>query len=321
MKKTLFTAILLFQCILMCGQKMVLIMQPRPNYNMPGGPDGKNYAAIIKTKETKKGIVTKSINFMKRYGFVPEDTKVDAIDESSSEVSYDVWLPLTQFYQEMMIYDANKLYCKLRFEFHDSNVMIVFQDLHNEILGIYAKEFTGIDQKYSDAFSDYRGEASGLTLQKTLIGKFLVHANLDPAERKEFRQKLDEYFSDKVKRTKTYEELVKNGEAKWLDAKGVVRQYTEFPVPGAKYMIKLLSEPGAENILLGITQKRWNKQVKEIFENLFRAFCLEVNGDIDGIAEDGNQTWAIVDGKLLPTDPKLQKTYIKKGLTFYSEEQ
>ena len=62
-------------------------------------------------------------------------------------------------------------------------------------------------------------------------------------------------------------------------------------------------------------------KVKEIFENLFRAFCLEVNGDIDGIAEDGNQTWAIVDGKLLPTDPKLQKTYIKKGLTFYSEEQ
>ncbi len=250
---------------------MVLIMQPRPNYNMPGGPDGKNYAAIIKTKETKKGIVTKSINFMKRYGFVPEDTKVDAIDESSSEVSYDVWLPLTQFYQEMMIYDANKLYCKLRFEFHDSNVMIVFQDLHNEILGIYAKEFTGIDQKYSDAFSDYRGESRSLTLQKTLIGKFLVHANLDPAERKAFYKKLDEYFSDKVKRTKTYEELVKNGEAKWLDAKGVVRQYTEFPVPGAKYMIKLLSEPGAENILLGITQKRWNKQVKEIFENLFRA--------------------------------------------------
>ena len=77
----------------------------------------------------------------------------------------------------------------------------------------------------------------------------------------------------------------------------------------------------AENILIGITRKRWNKQVKEIFENLFKAFCLEVNGDIDGIAEDGNQTWAIVDGKLLPTDPKLQKTYIKKGLTFYSEEQ
>ena len=74
----------------MCGQKMTLGFQPRPNYNMPGGPDGKNYAAIIKTKETKKGIVTKSINFMKRYGFVPEDTKVDAIDESSSEVSYDV---------------------------------------------------------------------------------------------------------------------------------------------------------------------------------------------------------------------------------------
>ena len=114
---------------------------------------------------------------------------------------------------------------------------------------------------------------------------------------------------------------MKNGEAEWLDAKGVVEQYTNNPVPGGKYVIKLLSEPGAENILIGITRKRWNKQVKEIFENLFKAFCLEVNGDVDGIAEDGNQTWAIVDGKLLPTDPKLQKTYIKKGLTFYSEEQ
>jgi hypothetical protein len=297
----------------MCGQKMTLIMQPNEKNNLPGGPEGKNYAAIVKTQETKKGIVTKSLNFMKNYGFVPGDTKVDAIDANTSEVSYDVLIPLTMFYQQMLHMDANKLYCKLRFEFHDSNVMIVFQDMHNEILGLYWND----SKKGSDAYADYQAESAALSLNKTLIGKFLVHANLDPAERKTFYEKLDNYFSDIANRSKTYEQLVKNGEAKWLTREGVIKQYTETPVPGSKYVVAFLEKPESQHVLLGISQKRWDKQVKEVFENLFRAFCLELNGDIDGIAEDGNQTWAIENGMLLPVDPKLKKTYIKQGRTFF----
>ena len=317
MKKVLLTAILALQCMFMCGQKMTLILRPTANSNLPGGPEGKNYAAIVKTNESKTNIVTKSLNFMKKYGFVPEQTKVDAIDASSSEVSYDVMIPLTMFYQEMMYYDANKLYGKLRFEFHDSNVMIVFQDLHNEMLGLYTQSGS---YKGSKAYDDYNGERAALSLSKTLIGKFLVHANLDPAERTAFYKKLDEFFSDISSKTQTYENLVKNGEALWLDAEGVKKQYTDNPVPGSKYVLAFLEKPEGKDALLAITQKRWDKQVKEVFENLFKAFCLELNGDIDGIAEDGNQTWAIVDGQLLPTDEKLQKKYIKKGLNFFNQE-
>lgn len=315
MKKVLLTSLLVIQCLCMSGQKITFIIMPNAKNNLPGGPDGKNYAAIVKTNESKKNIVTKSLTFMKKYGFVPETTKINAIDSKSSEVSYDVEIPLTRFYQEMLEYDANKLFCKLRFEFHESNVMIVFQNITNEILGIC----TTRNDKNSQAYTEYLAEGAALTYQKTLIGKFLVHANLGPEERKDFYKKLNDYFSDIASKCKTYETLVKNGEAKWFTTEGVKKQYTDYPVPAAKGVLRFLSKPETKDVLIGVSQKRWDKQVKEVFDNLFRAFCLELKGEIDGIAEDGEQTWEIVDGKLVPSDPKLQKSYISKGKTYYDE--
>lgn len=317
MKKILLLTFIVLQSGLVFGQKMTLILQARDNFNLPGGPEGKNYAAIIKTRESKKDIVTKSLNFMKKYGFVPGDTKVDAIDESQSEVSYNVLLPLTMFYQQMLHLDANKLYCNLRFEFHDSNVMIVFENMSNEVLGLYWHDNS---KKASDAYTDYISESSGLTISHTLIGKFLVHANLDPAQRQSFYKEVDKYFSNIAERYKTYEQLVNNGEAKWLDADRVIQQYTDYPVPGSKYMVNYLNIPENKERLLGVTQKRWDKQVKEFFDNLFKSFCLELNGDIDGVAEDGEQTFAWEDGKLLPIDAKQKKEYIKKGWTYFNKE-
>lgn len=301
----------------MSGQDMALILVPNAKSNIPGGPEGRNYAAIIKTQETKKSIVEKSLNFMKKYGFVPADTKVDAIDSSSSEASFDVEMPITMFYQEMLTYTPNKLYSTMRFEFHDSNVMIVFQNFSNEMLGIYHKKY---GDKKSDAYNAYEEEDNALRLRKTLIGKFLIHANMDINERRAFRQELDKYFNDIVTKEKTYEQLVKNGEAKWLDAQGVVKQLTENPVPGAKYTLAFLDKPESKNVLLAISEKRWRKQVKGMLDNIFMSFSEELNGEIEGIAEDGNQTWEIVDGKLLPIDPKLKKTFIKKGWDFYNND-
>lgn len=85
-------------------------------------------------------------------------------------------------------------------------------------------------------------------------------------------------------------------------------------------MINYLETPEGKNALLAINQKRWNTQVTEIFDNLFKVFCIEVNGDIEGIAEDGNQTWEKVNGLLVPTDPKLQKKYLKKGKSFFDKD-
>ena len=318
MKRIAFITLLAFQCVCMYSQKATVIFQYNDNNNLPGGPEGKNYAAIVKTKESKKGIVAKSMNFMKKYGFVPADTKINAIDESQSDISYDVLFPLTRFYHKMMQMDANKLYCKLRFEFHDSNVMIVFEDMHNKIFVLHWQDNK---EKPSDARIDYESEGAGLMMSKTLLGKFLVHANLDPEQRKNFWKEADKYFSNIVERNKTYEKLVKDGEAMWLDADGIIKQYTDYPVPGGKYTINYLSKPESKTRLLGIPPKRWDKQIKELFDNLFKSFCLELNGDIEGVAEDGEQTWALEDGQLLPTNEKLKSTYKRKGLSYFNQEE
>jgi len=318
MKRIAFITLLALQCVFMYSQKATVIFVYNDNNNLPGGPEGKNYAAIVKTKESKKSIVAKSMNFMKKYGFVPADTKINAIDESQSDISYDVLFPLTRFYHKMMQMDANKLYCKLRFEFHDSNVMIVFEDMHNKILVLH---WSKNNEKPSDARIDYESEGAGLMMSKTLLGKFLVHANLDPEQRKNFWKEADKYFSNIVERNKTYDKLVKDGEAMWLDADGIIKQYTDYPVPGGKYVINYLSKPESKTRLLGIPPKRWDKQIKELFDNLFKSFCLELNGDIEGVAEDGEQTWALEDGQLLPTNEKLKKNYKKKGLSYFNQEE
>ena len=71
MKRIAFITLLALQCVFMYSQKATVIFVYNDNNNLPGGPEGKNYAAIVKTKESKKSIVAKSMNFMKKYGFVP----------------------------------------------------------------------------------------------------------------------------------------------------------------------------------------------------------------------------------------------------------
>lgn len=201
MKQLLFTLLLLLHCTLMFGQKMSVAIGTIFKNNLTGGSEGKNYAAIVSTKESKKDIVTKSINFMKKYGFVPEDTEVNAIDASTSDINYDVVLTLTQCYLGMASLGPNKLFCKLCFEFHDSNVMIVFRDIHNEVLGIYWDAF----ENKSEAMEEYETEMASLMLTKTLIGKFLIHANMDIEERKAFKEEVENYFSDIAAKYKTYQ--------------------------------------------------------------------------------------------------------------------
>ena len=131
----------------------------------------------------------------------------------------------------------------------------------------------------------------------------------------------NKYFDDIVARVKVYNAMVDAQEAAWLNPQGVVAQYEQYPVTGSKYIVDFVKKCINENLVPGLGEKRWEKQCRVNFDELFKGVCFSLDGEIEGVAEDGNQTWALDNGVLLPTDEKQKKTYVKKQLSYYNQAQ
>ena len=71
-----------------------------------------------------------------------------------------------------------------------------------------------------------------------------------------------------------------------------------------------------EGRMPGVPQDRWEKSIRPVLDRLFVASNQGMGGTIVGVAEDGKDTWTSVDGKVLPTDPKLRQKYEKKDKTY-----
>ena len=70
------------------------------------------------------------------------------------------------------------------------------------------------------------------------------------------------------------------------------------------------------NKLYALTEKRWKRDIRYIFDGIFITLAEEVGCSIDGISEDGVLTWER-DGELIvPTDSKMRAKFIKKGKSF-----
>ena len=319
MKKILFVFALMLQTVIMKSQPMdVQFMWGKPQSVIIGGQEVKNYAAIIKTDLSKRDVVAKTTAFMMEYGFVnKDDLKLDEIDENTAEYSIPIIFPLTQFKNGMALECPMLVRATARFEFHENGkVMIVFQDMYNKLLGVYREAL----KNGSANINAYKEEASMILMTKSLIGKALIYAQTDAKQREEIYKQSAKYFENLSERVNVYVNMVSANEASWLDAQQIINQYEQYPVTGSKYIINYLQKCIEEKRLPSLADKRWTKQLRPCFDEMFKAvnFCL--NGEIEGIAEDGNQTWALVNGMLLPTDQKIQNKYIKKQLSYYNQE-
>ena len=59
--------------------------------------------------------------------------------------------------------------------------------------------------------------------------------------------------------------------------------------------------------MIAVGQKRWEEQFQGCFDLLFKTISAGIDGKIEGVAEDGKQTWILIGDLVVPTDPKLQK--------------
>ena len=71
-----------------------------------------------------------------------------------------------------------------------------------------------------------------------------------------------------------------------------------------------------ENKLYSVDKSRWERDMKYVFDGIFITLAEELDGTIEGIAEDGVQTWVREGELVVPTDPKKKAKYLKKNKSF-----
>ena len=321
MKKFLFFAV--FVIAAMCA-KAQAVQTFNPKYGVVGDKEGKNYAMIVKASVSKKDLVDKTTKFLAGYGLVDsKDVKIDEIDENTAEYSVPFLLRMPIQPAKMMgmpiAENPIKVLATLRFQFQEGGALVVIEDMSTIVYWTNPKASADKDP----AYGKFMGDMTAVLAANNFFTKALVLAN--GGNLSDFKAKLGDYFAEIDNRFKVYDEVVAEGNALWLtNAEYIEQEKTNgFFKEGSKNQemeINGLNKFLQEHRMFLLSESRWEKYVRPCFDNLFKAIGAGLDGEITGIAEDGNQTWVIVDGALVPADPKVQKKYTKKGLSYYNPE-
>lgn len=321
MKKLLLLTILCAFSLLSIAQVKfnTMIMYGNNNAAIPGGENGKQYAAIIKSDLSKKAIVDKTTKFLLKYDLVSaKDIHLDEISQETSEYSIPFCFTQTQFYSSMRVVTPVRLYGTLRFEFYKGGVLLVAENMRTTVLCV---SYHGTVEERGGAYKSFMEEGNALQMTKSFLGKALIWANTTKEERAEFYKNTADYFDNLQEKIDVYNLLAKSGEAKWMNAQELCDYTKENPSPGSKYMVTWLENTAIPaNLLLEINKKRWEKQIREeYFDKLFILLANFIDGYIEGVKEDETQTWSLEDNILLPTDVKERANFKKKHKDFYSK--
>lgn len=281
-----------------------------------GGNEGKTYAIIIRTDLNKQALVDTTTLFLARYGIVDRDViNLDEINDATSEFVVPVVVRQTigvvgGMMGIKMPVTPVKVFAELRFEFHDNGgVMIVVQNMRNSIFKFVKKEEQQLLSKYSEIekdsdYAEYGGEQSAQLMTSTAMGKVLIALNTGLDGYSAFMAKADEYFADISTKYNVYNALVKKGFAEWLTDKMLIEYAENTNFLNKESILKDYRKAYDEGKMLGIGQKRWENQIRGCYDLLFKAIAAGISGTIEGVAEDGEQTWINMDGSVVPVDPK-----------------
>ena len=284
---------------------------------MYGGKEGKSYAVIINTNLSKREIVKKTTDYLVNFQFVDKkDLHLDEINSKTAE--YVVPFEFPQLWYISGVYNMNPLVFRadIRFEFHSNgNVMIVAQDLDSYLLTLNKTYYDKPEQRSKYA-KKYYEDAQLYSASKGPFSKFLVWGNLGLDGMSEFYRQSDEYFQNLSENYHQILKLEATGEGLFLNYKEIVAEGSKVKLGGNEKYRQHQRDLAGRDALAGMTNARWEKAVRPDFDRLFKQFATALGGQIQGVAEDGEQTWTLVDGKVLPVDPKQQKKYLKDGLTY-----
>lgn len=287
-----------------------------------GGKDGKNYAIILATSLSKTELVDKTIEVLKSYGLM-DDTYVRSaeISEELTEFSIPILVRSQMAYLPYMmgakiIHQPVSLFCNIRFEFHNNGkVMIVYENFDTKTFVLIDKSTQTAYMKDYDIpeLQEYGGHQSAVVMGNSLLGKVLIAVNKGLDGYKEWKSQASNYLQNVNTEYAIYEKVKESGYGNWLTDAEIIALVEKTPdTPGIKQLLKFAKDNYDRQGLLWVNERRWQEQIKPIQDMFFKSIAVYLGATVEGVAEDGEETWVTVDGVVVPADPKEQKKYIKK---------
>ena len=307
-----------------------------------GGENGKNIAAIFSTNNTsRQESIRQCVQFLSKKKIITNENEVLASVKEYNETQNEFTVPVQFRYGWHGTAPAMGavaplppmfLTADLLFQFYDEGkVRIVIKNFHEK--AYYDWVYHSKSNKNNpetilsgDEFEKFRGHMQAPALQDGM-GKFftklLLVLNSKADQIGEVDKALEEFLDNIDEQILLVDKLVKGGSfffgtpeeiaALWRD------MVTNNDAQGINAgMTDLLEKEIAQEKLVCVFPYFWKKDIKQEFDYFFIAFNNFFGGEIEGIAEDGELTWEVVDGKLLPTDAKLRKQLIKNKQDYFS---
>ena len=345
MNKKIFVSIIvafaMFSNVQLSAQMFYVSITPKHTIPIVGGKEGKSYAAIVKTPKGKKDVLNDTKSVLAEFGLIDAaEWKVDEISEDQSRFTFPLAIRMPIYSGSGMmgmktIMPMVVIEGECEFEFNaDGSVMISIQNMRavsfnltNKAGGNFNSSNIGkMTSPEKEAYTQYTNEklmkslsiVKGLSFAVGLIdgAPWEIAQNIQKA-----KDNLREtYLNDVNKEWTLCNNVEKVGQGEWLTDLQCI-EYMEGLTDNpqrktSQGMIDVAKKYYDENRLLAVWQKRWEEQVRPTYDSFFKIIVLTLGGTVSGIAEDGTQTWINIDGKVLPTDPKMQKEYIKKNLQY-----
>ena len=348
MRRVLFFVIVMLSTVLVCKaqypKQFTTIMAKE--FGIKGGKDGKIYQIIVKNSKSKKELVEGTIAMLETFNLMNEDVKLDEVNDQMSEFKTRF-----VFNTGIGIHPATavpvRLHGDLRFEFYDGGVKLSLENLDEEFFILhYRPQITEKGTETYQKYQEYVVKASEVEKATSGLGKFF--AKVDKLQeinhisgsltticknaKTQVINKINEANAERLKmlvdyRDRVAEELplfdkmVVLNEGRWYtldsyleDAKSneTFMKYKS----AAEYTLKGLAKAKDDALLYNLDKRRWERDVKYVFDGIFITLAEQLDGAIQGIAEDGVQTWEREGDLVVPTDAKKKAKYIKKNKSF-----
>jgi hypothetical protein len=281
-----------------------------------GGKEGKTYAVIFSSNLTKQGLVDSTVNVLKMWQLVDDSYK------RNSEISDDLsTFTISIFYKKPLDfmkaaamgikthYWPVRAHCDVIFEFYaNGKVKLVFRNFTTE---------TFVLSDYNTTLCGWDGHQYAVAASNSAITNVLIVANKGVDGFSEFKSQMSDYLKDVNGAFAIYDCLEKSGTGSWYNDKNYIEYgLTNKQYQGSKYQNDFAKIYFDEGRLLSVNQLRWENKIRPHLDNFIKTIVIACKAEIDAINEDGENTWQNMDGKVLPTNPKKQKEYIKKKLEY-----
>ncbi len=349
MRKLFLFAVMAVMCTAVCQAQYPEQFWPiqAKDFGIKGGKDGKIYQIIVKNSKSKKELIEKTTAMLETFKLMGEDVKLDEVNDQMSEYKVRV-----MFNTGVGVHPSNavpvRLNGDLRFEFYDGGVKLSLENLSEEFFIVHYRP-QNITEKGTETYQKYNeliAKAREIEKATSAAGKFF--AKVDKLQeinhisgtlttfgknaKAQVVNKINEANAERLNALINYrnrieeqlplfEKMVGLNEGRWYttesyieDAKGnaTFMKYKS----AAEWNLKGYAKALEDQLLYDVDKKRWERDIKYVYDGIFITLAEELEGSIEGIAEDGVQTWEREGDLVVPTDAKKKAKYLKKNKSF-----